>query len=525
MKSWVAVALPIALLAAPALAQAPANDVVNPDWLHQPDRELIGAAYPKLAQALSLQGRAIISCSIAVSGLLENCRVVAEHPKGLGFGPAALSIRRHFQMRPKVVNGKPVAGGTVRIPVAFRLPPLPPAPPAAPAAPGPKLALAKQAAAPDDLAERAAVEFETRFHVEAPREVPARQRARAGEALKASIIEIWPAWSDSVAAVVAGALGEPELEAAAHFSRTPAGRSWAVRRPEVRRGLGLAMQRYVQAIQADAQRLFCERATCAVAPVREPDGLAPSLSLTREMVARAPIRDQMNWAAPRSVAMLRLGGEALLRCRLNNHYGLSSCGSVADSPAGMGFGAAAVRLAPFYSVKPETAEPGAPVSLLIEFPGGRYPAVEWTVPLSDAATLAAARELTAGEIPLDETVRRVREVFLGAEGDRSGDTPPQMRARVLEAIETAARQNYGRLLDEAANEVASLMTEDEIRARLAFRRTPEGRAYAEAMRRSEAEIESIDEYFGARIRAAAARRFCADFGCDADFDPAASAKP
>ena len=40
----------------------------------------------------------------------------------MGFGDAAMKLSKLFKMRPQTKDGQPVDGGTVRIPIAFRLP-------------------------------------------------------------------------------------------------------------------------------------------------------------------------------------------------------------------------------------------------------------------------------------------------------------------------------------------------------------------------------------------------------------------
>lgn len=48
--------------------------------------------------------------------------MVSETPPDYGFGQAALRLSQTFQMQPKIADGTPVAGGTVRIPIVFRVP-------------------------------------------------------------------------------------------------------------------------------------------------------------------------------------------------------------------------------------------------------------------------------------------------------------------------------------------------------------------------------------------------------------------
>ena len=67
---------------------------------------------------------------VARDGLLIHCKVLAEDPRGAGFGEAALKLSERFKMKPMSRDGQPVAGGVVRIPIKFRIP-TPPAPPRA----------------------------------------------------------------------------------------------------------------------------------------------------------------------------------------------------------------------------------------------------------------------------------------------------------------------------------------------------------------------------------------------------------
>ena len=77
------------------------------------------ASWPYEAAQKGIGGRAVIQCSVDVQGLLQGCTVVSETPEGSGFGGSALLLAGSFEMKPKMVNGRPVAGGVVRIPIVF----------------------------------------------------------------------------------------------------------------------------------------------------------------------------------------------------------------------------------------------------------------------------------------------------------------------------------------------------------------------------------------------------------------------
>lgn len=71
---------------------------------------------------MGAEGRVVLSCSVTARGTLENCSVVEENPADQDFGSAAMRMTRLFRMRPRTADGAPVEGGTVRIPISFRLP-------------------------------------------------------------------------------------------------------------------------------------------------------------------------------------------------------------------------------------------------------------------------------------------------------------------------------------------------------------------------------------------------------------------
>jgi TonB family protein len=110
--------------AAAALAEpvVPAGAVVTqPDWRVVPNGADLSEQYPAVAQFIGLPGRALLQCEVAIDGS-ASCKVIDETPAGLGFGDAALAFSKTFKMKPMTVNGQPVDGGEIKIPLKFAAP-------------------------------------------------------------------------------------------------------------------------------------------------------------------------------------------------------------------------------------------------------------------------------------------------------------------------------------------------------------------------------------------------------------------
>ena len=102
--------------AQPSLA---GHTVTNPDWLTKPSADELSRVWPVEAARKGVGGTAVVICHTTVEGQLDRCRIRSETPAGAGFGDAALLVTRYFSMRPQRVDGVPVGGALVVIPMRF----------------------------------------------------------------------------------------------------------------------------------------------------------------------------------------------------------------------------------------------------------------------------------------------------------------------------------------------------------------------------------------------------------------------
>ena len=105
-------------------ANAPPEPTVRmPIWVQRPGGEDMARYYPESAHEAGVTAaKVLIDCSITAEGRLETCLVRQEDPAQYGFGEATIKLARHFQMAPEDRDGKPTAGGVIRIPIVFQDP-------------------------------------------------------------------------------------------------------------------------------------------------------------------------------------------------------------------------------------------------------------------------------------------------------------------------------------------------------------------------------------------------------------------
>ena len=96
--------------------------ITKPDFSRRPSNDDMTRYFPDRAQRMGQSGRATLNCTVTVKGTLENCSVSGEDPPDFGFGDATMKVSKLFKIKPKTLDGAPVEGGEIHIPLRWQIP-------------------------------------------------------------------------------------------------------------------------------------------------------------------------------------------------------------------------------------------------------------------------------------------------------------------------------------------------------------------------------------------------------------------
>ncbi|CAN7590110.1 DUF2059 domain-containing protein [Phenylobacterium sp. LjRoot164] len=467
--------------------------------------------------ALKITGRAVVACIVDSYGKLENCQQERAEPAGLGFGEAALVLSDLFRMKPKTVDGQPVAGGAVRIPIRFILPREEPAPAPVVKATPQALAAAGKLVAVLDLEAQFAPTLEATFD-EADLASPGVDAATI-DAARAALREALPVVKGGLSALTIETYAElftaDELRAIAAFMATPAGKIFSGDAVD-NAALEEAMIDGVFGVIGQARAEFCAARNCDSTPT--PADLRvlneAAVTIAAPEWVEEPTDDQA-WAIYPGVAkILGIGGWGQLKCRVDPMGLLENCAVTMERPTGLGFGEAAMSLAPRFRLAPRLMVQGAAGETVAFaapfFASPRPERVEGAArkPPSDFARRLAAEDAGVAR----ELGRSTMVGLLTAEG--MAPSPPAATAEAEAALISAFEAWLPSLLDLHAASYDTAFTSEQLRQVLAFRRSPAGRAWVE---RQPAAAAAVAARFATLAEAAAmqARKtFCEKRQCE-----------
>lgn len=481
--------------------------------------------YPPLAAKLGLPGRALLSCTVDALGMLVDCQVPFVAPKGLGFDRAALDLAPHFRMRPKIIDGRPVDGGNVRIPLSFRLPPNQPVT-ARPAATAENLDLARQVASlseVDQILQAGSDEIEN-----------LRVSSAAGMdpvALKVGVVALRQArhtasvdLTETVALILATSLSRRDLTTWLAYLNSPVAATMKQRQSAISAEWTDTVATHRRKVLAAARETFCKSRDCSLSP-----NLAALRRVieTREMRvsdpewSEAPSQDHIRAAYPVVPRALGIDGWALLHCRANAFGLLQGCAVAAEMPANLGFGAAALSLADRYRLSARMVGQGA-AEEVIEFPvafatGWAPPKAATANPQSRPSALALGRQILSANGYVDmvgrEATAKATEITNAPQAELDWNTKWQ----ATQAFWDAVGEDTPHLLNDLAAVYSRYLTDNELRAYLDFLQTPAGKFMSRVEMGLDSRITKAIDAAAISQTAIAREIYCTTQDCSIDF--------
>lgn len=311
-----------AVAVAGVAAAAPNSTGQNspPGWVKIPRQEDLAAVWPQAAVRKGVDGRVMVRCVVTVEGLLNRCEVLSEDPPGLGYGAAALQLTPQFQMKPQLVNGAPVES-TVVVPINF------------------SGAARMQLAATTEFAVNPQwTEAPTKADVLAA--YPKRAKGVSGKAL----LECW--------------FGKGGGLVNCHtLSETPKYKGFGEAAQSLTRKFkGGTHRQNGKSIDGVKVRVSFYFGPDGVTPPANPDTLASSI-----VWVSAADPDAANALYPAQAKAAHVPtGHVTLKCVLQPQGKLGGCVVERETPTGLGFGEAAVKVAVMFRANPWTSD-GRPV--------------------------------------------------------------------------------------------------------------------------------------------------------------------
>lgn len=509
----------LAFSAAAILApqSAAAQFRLAPDWAEKPTEEELAPGYPKLAQWVALEGNVRLRCDVAVTGVLEGCRVDHESPKGVGFGEAALNMSATFKMRPPLQPGARYPDTTVRIPVNFRLPSSP-SRPAVPTLDERRAKLVDQLVAASDPADTWLAQARRgaeRMKADPGPGIDDKTAAAAAEASIQAAERLAPQARRDLMAILASAFSPEELEAFAAFAASPVGKRYFAEPPERVAALDALRQQAVRSQRREARDALCAGLSCDV-DLSEDRVAAPEGDLVPVNWSRRPTDAEQRASWP-FASVFGVSLAALLDCGVGAQGRPEDCKVLLAEPAALGARKAALSLAELHRADPKALEAGAAGrrALLTMLVLGSAPR-----PSKPPAAQSAGRRLElARQVVAAQTDGAPPPAFKPEQLEKAfGQVEPSVRAAAEAALQTGYRRAADQYRLGVADRLALEFTETELRQVLEYHSGP-GRALLRAQEAQRDELEAFGKAYSGLVADAAREIFCAAHDCKEEPPP------
>jgi protein TonB len=505
-----------AAVLAPSASQAQLR--LAPDWAETPDSERLSRRYPAIPQLLSLSGEVLLSCRVTIpTGVLRQCSVLEEKPSGLGFGAAALAMTRDFHMRPPLAPGARDPDDIVRIPIRFAPPPARTPPRLQPDAR--RLPAAVRLVEALDLDEAILRQAEAEARRLDAAQLPGVDKATAtsaAAALRAAAPEALATWRTGAAAVLATRMSERDLATAVAFAGTPQGRAYFEsfdRLADQRAAIETETRRRARAAAREA---FCAGGRCET----EADGASLAKPLGNEdppepviFWDRRPTPDDLHRAWPLARTM-DLTGIAMASCRIGPQGAPEECQLLAQTPAGLGVGEAALSLSDRYRLPAGQVTSGKVGRRVLVTTIFADLSVRGRSSYSGQAASAPRRELAGRLLAVlrEHWASPAWEEPLRVESEAMAVLPADVRGAAVAALRTGYAAGDRTFQELSAEALAAELDEATLRAALAFE-TGDGAALRRVLAEADEELRRLAQATQAQVSEGARARFCRSFAC------------
>ncbi|HXA39940.1 MAG TPA: TonB family protein [Phenylobacterium sp.] len=491
--------------------------ITHPDWIVKPDAGAYSRYYPPLASELGVSGYAVIHCKVGRDGYLSECSVGMERPAALGFGQAAIGLSAEFQMRPQTLNGQPVDGAGINIPIRFNAP----RNESAAEPPAPLSDAAAQQAYRLVDASKALDNNEASYEQHAKQmESMGADRAiarAAAEAYRRASLAHRDDFRSVYARAFASVFSETELASIADYQsvagdQKEANETFTTVQFQI-------VKEYQRSVAALAHAAFCAKTACgSAADVQRVWQAADPRDTTRidnPQWAAQPSATALAQAQPRLAGLLGLNGLVRLTCKVGEQGNLTDCSIDEESPIGLGYGAAALKVTDAFLLNPIQLGAGAAgrkATVRVGFPAAP-PSESFHVKPGSTRAAALARQIGATD-KVGETGRLETELQATdfATNPPKGSDPKVYDAAV-DAYRTATRQALADYLQQSIDNLSTAYTEAQLQARADFAATPGGKAEQSRSKELALALAAAQAFVTYKIRDEAHAEFCKTRDC------------
>lgn len=286
------------------------GQLVSVPWQETPSVADIQAAYPKAALESHTQGSVTLFCQMRNDGGVTGCKATSEQPGGMGFGAAAIALSSRFKGPARRAGEKSFSGAGVQIPIGF----------------------SSKGGIPSMVKSPSGEEFTKAF----PKEAAAAQVAEAKVMLRCKIVELG-ALQDCVAENEEPTnlgFGAAAISLVPSFAMS----RWSENgRPTAGSSVRIPLRFVFK--EPDQPKLAAD------------GGTGPMVITKPDWIHKPSGEDVSRFYPPMALRLERNGG-ALVSCTVVVDGSLRDCVVSSESPLNMGFGKAALAMAPLFKMRP-----------------------------------------------------------------------------------------------------------------------------------------------------------------------------